>query len=283
MNLIKRRLRFMLAAEQPYYKPFRYRGDDFKREDAIVEYDVTFDVNAEMTSGGMADFSLPEMKESADALIKILGAQIRNMNDASFQKEITDTVTSVAVQNISDNVFKAMPEKFRNKNIFNRTSALLSLVDESSIYNNEMKVHFKLELVTGTVTEELVEALDKAYNNTKSHCCSQIAKRLTDLYDWEKQNGKGLEAIKTVKIEYKSYSGFKLEPKVEEVKVKEDEIDDLFDDGLTQKERDAIQKVQDKIEWNRNKYMSYPQPRQIITWCKNEGVDPSYFIPNYKG
>ncbi len=272
MNLIRRRIRYKFAGDQPYYKPFRYRGDDFKntKDEAIIEYDVTFDVNAKLASGGLADFSDPNLKEQADKMIKILSKQIDNMNNASFQEEITDTVTNVVVQNIADNVFKSLSRNGKNysKNIFNRTTAFLSTIDESSIYNNELKVHFKMELNTGTITEELAKALDEAYNSTKNHCCTQISKRMADFYKWEKQSGNGLEAIESVDIKFKSFSGVKLKTTHEPVTEDIDENDP---------EMEAIERVRKQIDLYRIRNNGYPQPRQIRVWCQMEGVDPAYF------
>lgn len=258
-----------MAGDTPYFKPPRFRGDDFANtvDEAIVEFDLVFDVNAETAAGDVVDFSLPEMKKEADAMIDVLTAQINNMNDATFQDEISDTVTMVIVQNISDNVSKFLSGK-TNKNIFKRATAFLSVEDKQSIYQNELVVHFKMERTTGIVTEELAQAIDDAYNKTKNHCCVQIAKRMTQLYRYAKQNGKGLDMIENVSIEFKSYSGFEVKPHHEEVPVEKTE---------EQLEEELFQELDKRFKdyATRN---GWPSDTYIKNICRNyPGADPAWW------
>lgn len=252
-------------------KPEKIRDitQEIKNEDATIEYNITFDVDAKMSSGGSADFSLPEMKETAQAMQKQLGTAVHRMNTHSFQEKLTDTVIQVIISNISENIFKRMPSRASKNDVINRSTAKIDIADPSAIFNNELKVRIIGELTADNVTEEFAKALKDSYENTGNHCCSQIAKRISDFYDYDKSEGDGLEAIESVSIKFKS---FEMAP----IKVKETPAEPEEQDNRSESEK-KYDLIVDKIEKYRISNGFYPSPQYIRNICRNEGVDPKLF------
>lgn len=267
MNLIKARL-IKMAGDKPFdvrYKEHRPENEK-AREEALIKYDVLFNVNAKLAGGVTADFSLPEMKDTAIKLRDVMCTQINEMNGVSFQDNIVDTVTGVIVQNISDNYLK-MLEGYDGKkttSIFKRTTAKVSGVKDDSIFNNQFKIHFEIELATGNVTKDIAENIKKAYETSKNHCSQQICKRLSDLYRWEKINSRGLEEVENVGIKYQSFLNYDFKESIEETK-KEMTEDEKFDEV-------------DRLIKNYSIMTNAPCPKTVKKEiCLEHGVDPAWF------
>lgn len=272
MNIITRRLRKMIAAEP---KKIRDLIPEIKREDAVIEYDITFDVDAKLASGGSADFSLPEMKETAKAMQSQLGQAVSRMNTHSFQEKLTDTVIQVIISNISENIFNRIPTRAKKNDVINRSSAKISIADPSAIFNNELKVHIIGELTADNVTEEFVEALKDSYENTANHCCSQIGKRISDFYTFDKSEGNGLDVIESVEIDFKSFE-------VMPIKIKETKNDEIKEKSPEDIYEEKLEKIRNNIETYRST-KGWPSKSYVKNICMNEGVKPQDILDEYKG
>ena len=270
MNLIRERL-IKMAGDKPFNVKYKEHKpeNEHAREEALIKYDVLFNVNAKLVGGVTADFSLPEMKDTAIKLRDVMCAQINEMNGVSFKDNIVDTVTGVIVQNISDNYLK-MLEGYDGKkttSIFKRTTAKLSGVRDDSIFNNQFKVHFEIELATGNVTKDIAENIKKAYETSKNHCSQQICKRLSDLYRWEKTNSRGLEEVESVGIKYQSFLNYDFKETIEK---EEKQIKEMS-------EEERIEEVNRLIR-NYSMMINAPCPKTVKKEiCLEHNVDPAWF------
>jgi hypothetical protein len=140
------------------------------------------------------DTETPEIQKK---IKKYLEKRIFRYKLVSDQKQQVDNIFTTIVRSISSNVAKILGSK--NNDIFDRKKGKIELMPADNI-NDQMFLKVDLELKIGIVSQEIVDAIKRAFEESKNHCCDKLVKDITGNYGVDESDK--IEGITKIAIEY---------------------------------------------------------------------------------